>query len=371
MRKLGHWLLLLATLLATLAATEAPIRAKAPAATPVKGLILDAARQVYTVPTLKTYIRRVQAGGGTFLQLHLTDNERFGVENAHLGQTVKLAQRKHGVYYNRRTGKAFLSKRQLRELVVYGHRRQVEVIPEIDTPGHSRALITLMKHATPRTRKLVKVITNQTDELDITQPQTAPFVQKLLGEYTGLLYQNQHLGIGGDEYSSEAASTQPNVVAYTNALNRYLNRRHLQATLWNDQLMRADLPKIDHNILILYWSYDGQTADTQVAVQRRSLRASLPELNQAGFQTINANFSYLYVIASPKMFRPASVTFWQNDLATHWTPRIWDNWNHATPATSVANVGSALSIWGDGHHHYSQKTLLKRTKPFLTTYFAQ
>lgn len=371
MRRLCHWLLLLATCLTTLMLTTQATRAQAPAARPTKGLILDAARHFYNVPTLKAYIDMVQAGGGTFLQLHLTDNQRFGIESQRLGQTTRTARYKHGTYYNRRTGLAFLSKRQLRELVVYGHRRQVEVIPEIDTPGHSRALINLMKHGRRADRQLIRQIADQPDELDLSNRRTLAFTRSLIKEYTGLLYRGQYLGIGGDEYSTSPAAHQPNVVRYVNGLNRYLNHRRLRATVWNDQLLSADLPKLDTNLLVFYWSYDGQPGNDQVAARRRQVRASLPQLNQAGLATINANFSYLYVIANPKMFQLDNVAFWQRDLATHWTPQVWDNWDHTTLATSPLNRGSALSIWGDPQHHYSQAALLKATRPFLTTYFAQ
>lgn len=282
---------------------------------------------------------------------------------------MATARKEGNTYFNPQTGLAFLSKQQLRQLVVYGHDRHVEVIPEIDTPGHSRALIKLMKTASSANRQLAKTITAGNTELDLREPQTKPFVKALLSEYVGLLYRGQHLAIGGDEYSSDTQATQPSVVSYTNYLNRYLNQQGLKTTMWNDGLMKADLKKLDHNIRITYWSFDGQTDSPTVKAQHRRVRASLPALNAAGFKTINANFAYLYVITEPNTFTKHNVAYWQKDLKENWRLNIWDNFNHRSLAKSKNNVGSAISIWGTEKRRYSQAQVLQKTKPFLTTYF--
>jgi len=368
MHKLSH-LVLIVTLLAGLG--WAPLTAQAASnQAPVKGLILDAARQYYSVKSIKQLITTVHQGGGTFLSLHLTDDTRFGVENAKLGQTVKKAKLKKGVYYNRKTGLAFLSKQQLRSLVVYGHQRQVEVIPEIDTPGHAKALIKLLKTSGKTNQKLAKKITHG-NELTLHAKQTLPFVKSLLGEYTKLLYRGQHLAIGGDEYSATTAPSQPTTVSYTNGLNRYIRSKGLKTAMWNDGLMRADLKQLDHNILVTYWSFDGEPGNAQTAQAHRKIRATLPQLNQAGFQTINANFWYLYVMTRPQTFTKTSAAYWKKDLTQNWNRQVWDKTDHQNLATSSRNIGSAVSIWGDGKKSYSQATVLKKTKPFLTTYFNQ
>ena len=362
MRK-WKWWLLTATLIVGLGIG---LRS-AQAAKKSKGLILDNARQYYSVKTIKNFIRQVHAGGGTFLQLHMTDNNRYGVESKTLNQTTANARRKGDIYYNRQTGLAFLSKKQLRALVVYGHQRNVEVIPEIDTPGHAKALIRLLKSSSAANNRLAKQISHQ-NELNLQSSATRTFVKKLLGEYTGLLYRGQHLAIGGDEYSSSTAAHQPNAVTYTNSLNRYINGKGLKTSMWNDGLNKADLPKIYHNILVTYWSYDGETNNAQTTKLHRKVRATLPELNRAGFQTINANFWYLYVITKPSSFKKSSVTYWKNDLNKHWNVQVWDKTSRKVLATSNKNIGSAVSIWGDGKKTYSQAQVLSKTKPFLTTY---
>lgn len=363
MHKWGRWLLALTIILGGGLWCQ-----PAAAAKQTKGLILDNARQYYSVKTIKTLIRRVHAGGGTFLQLHLTDDSRYGVESKVLGQTTKNARHKGDVYYNRKTKLAFLSKRQLRSLVVYGHQRKVEVIPEIDTPGHTTALLKLLRTSGAANRRLAGEISHN-NELNLHPAATTTFVKKLLGEYTGLLYRGQHLAIGGDEYSATTAASQPTTVSYTNALNRYLNGKGLKTTMWNDGLMKADLKRIDHNIRVTYWSYDGETNKAQLIKEHRRVRATLPELNRAGFQTINANFWYLYVITKPATFKAGNVRYWQNALKRDWTPQVWDKTSHQDLAKSAKNVGTAISIWGDGKKTYSQSQVLSKTKPFLTTYF--
>ncbi|MFC6180157.1 family 20 glycosylhydrolase [Lactiplantibacillus daowaiensis] len=367
MKRIGRWLLMGSLLLGLVLGVSTAQAATAPK---VKGLILDNARQYYSVASIKQFIDEVHAGGGTFLQLHLTDDTRFGVESAKLGQTVKKAKKVGNTYYNRQTKLAFLSKKQLRSLIVYGHQRQVEVIPEIDTPGHSTALIKLLKTSSAANKKLAKQIAVENDELNLNSAKTKTFVKSLLSEYVGLQYAGKHIAIGGDEYSSSTAVSQPNTVSYTNYLNRYLIQKGRKTAMWNDGLLKADLPKLDHNILVMYWSYDGQNTDPTIIAQHRQIRATLPELNTAGFQTINANSYYLYVVTRAKTFTANNVAFWQQDLLKNWTSNVWDVTNHQDLATSDLNIGSAISIWGDGLKSYSQASVIKRTQPFLKTYFS-
>lgn len=369
MRKLVQWLLVGVLWLGLgLSVDIAGVQA---ATTPkVKGLILDNARQYYSVKSIKKLIDQVQAGGGSFVQLHLTDDTRFGVESAKLGQTVKKAKKVGSTYYNRQTKLAFLSKKQLRSLIVYGHQRKIEVIPEIDTPGHSTALIKLLKSSSKANRKLAKKVAVEKSELNLKSNETKKFVKSLLSEYVGLQYPGQHIAIGGDEYSAAITASQPRVVSYTNYLNRYLIKKGLKTAMWNDGLLKADLPKLDHNILVMYWSYDGQTSNPKVIAQHRKIRATLPELNAAGMQTINANSYYLYVMTKAATFKAANVAYWKKDLVTNWQSNVWDVTNHKDLATSSRNIGSAISIWGDGRKSYTQAEVLKRTRPFLQTYFS-
>lgn len=97
------------------------------------GLTLDVARRYYPVSTIKSLIRMVSRKGGRYLQLHVSDNENYGVESRILHQTVSCAACKNGIYTNPASGKKFLSSRQIKELASYASAYHVSLIPEIDS----------------------------------------------------------------------------------------------------------------------------------------------------------------------------------------------------------------------------------------------
>ncbi|CAI2577900.1 hypothetical protein AKUH4B507X_04570 [Apilactobacillus kunkeei] len=120
-----------------------------------KGMTLDCARTYYSPKLIKGYINTLSKNKAKFILLHLTDNERFGVENSYLGQTAKKAKIKNGIYFNRKTHKAFLSKGQLKSLIRYAKSKHIELIPEIDLPGHNKGIVKLLSY-TKKGRRLNK-----------------------------------------------------------------------------------------------------------------------------------------------------------------------------------------------------------------------
>ncbi|SJZ61439.1 Glycosyl hydrolase family 20, catalytic domain [Pilibacter termitis] len=88
------------------------------------GVMLDIARKFYSPDVIKQYIDLLSGKEHSFLQLHISDDENFAVESELLGQMVENATFLNGVYKNIATGKSFLSKEQLRELVSYAKEKR-------------------------------------------------------------------------------------------------------------------------------------------------------------------------------------------------------------------------------------------------------
>lgn len=111
-----------------------------------RGMLLDVARTFSTVDEIKRYIDRLAHCKINRLHLHLTDNEAWRVEiDGHPALTAVGAFRGgdspiRAVYgkWNERYG-GYYTADDLRGLVRYAAARNMEIIPEIDLPGHSRA----------------------------------------------------------------------------------------------------------------------------------------------------------------------------------------------------------------------------------------
>ena len=112
-----------------------------------RGFSLDVCRQVYSVDFIKNCIDWLAMHKMNVFHWHLTDNEGWRIEikkypeltrtGAWRGPNEKLQPTFCSGYY--RYG-GFYTQEQIREVVGYAAKRQVMIMPEIEVPGHSRAV---------------------------------------------------------------------------------------------------------------------------------------------------------------------------------------------------------------------------------------
>jgi hexosaminidase len=112
-----------------------------------RGAMLDVSRQFYEINYLKKYINWMAAHKLNVFHLHLTDDEGWRIEikaypkltevGAWRGPNEAL-QPAHGSG-NKRYG-GFYTQSELKELVQYAAERNIQILPEIDIPGHSKSV---------------------------------------------------------------------------------------------------------------------------------------------------------------------------------------------------------------------------------------
>ncbi|CAI2609472.1 hypothetical protein AKUH3B110M_08730 [Apilactobacillus kunkeei] len=325
------------------------------------GLSLDCSRTYYAPSTIKKYIDLLKKDHGTYLQLHLNDNERYGVESSTLGQTVKNSYEKNGIYYNKKTKRAFLTKDQLLDIIQYGYMNGIEVIPEIDLPGHDQSIIKLLSY-TSAGKKLAKQLDNKDgyNEMYYHKKATLDFSKKLLSEYVGLLPKGYHIIIGADEITINNRSDQNAAVKYINAIDDYVKQHNLKLEMWNDSFHKAVLNKYHKDILINYWSLTGEVSSSKDRKDNVRMRATLPELNKAGFKTINYNNYYLYMITDPTSFTKESKKIWTSEFKK-WKMSMWNDQSKKNLAKSKNNIGAAFSIWGEYPNQYTGEQTYQKT----------
>lgn len=106
-----------------------------------RGVMLDPARHFLPVDDVKSFIDQMAQYKYNVLQLHLTDDQGWRIE-------IKSHPKLTGVGAFRAAGggdngpdNGYYTQEQLRELVAYAAERNVEIIPELDIPGHSAAIL--------------------------------------------------------------------------------------------------------------------------------------------------------------------------------------------------------------------------------------
>jgi hexosaminidase len=109
---------------------------------PWRGFMLDTSRHFYSVGFIKKLIDTLSLHHINKFHWHLTDDQgwRFPVE-AYPLLTEIGSRRLDSRWEGRYTGEGFYTSDDIREIVAWAAARQVEVIPEVDLPGHTSAVL--------------------------------------------------------------------------------------------------------------------------------------------------------------------------------------------------------------------------------------
>jgi hexosaminidase len=117
-----------------------------------RGLMLDVSRHFFTVDEVKAFIDDMARYKYNLMHFHLTDDQGWRLEIKSLPKLTEV-----GAWNVKKTGRfnyftppadneprdfgGFYTQEQMKELIKYAKDRYVEIMPEIDVPGHSLAAI--------------------------------------------------------------------------------------------------------------------------------------------------------------------------------------------------------------------------------------
>ena len=108
---------------------------------PWRGLMLDCSRHFYTPAFIKKILRALSLHHINVFHWHLTDDQgwRFPVEAYPLLTEIGSRRQEHREH-NRYTG-GFYTEDDIREIVAFAAARHIEVVPEVDIPGHTSSVL--------------------------------------------------------------------------------------------------------------------------------------------------------------------------------------------------------------------------------------
>lgn len=104
-----------------------------------RGLLLDGCRHFQDVAFVKKQIDVLALHGMNVLHWHLTEDQGWRIEIASMPELTEVGAWRKEADGSRHGG--FYSKEDIREVVAYAAARHIEVIPEVEMPGHSSAAL--------------------------------------------------------------------------------------------------------------------------------------------------------------------------------------------------------------------------------------
>ena len=114
-----------------------------------RGMHLDVVRHIFSVDYIKQYIDYLALHKMNYFHLHLTDDQAWRIESKKYPKLNSIGSWRDGTIIGIFPGTGvdstryggFYTVEQLKDIVKYAAERQITIVPEIDVPGHSMAII--------------------------------------------------------------------------------------------------------------------------------------------------------------------------------------------------------------------------------------
>ena len=266
-----------------------------------RGTMLDISRNYTTYEGIKDYIDILAAYKINIFHFHFNDDEAWRIEIPSLPELTSYGARK-GMTLDEKdflmqtyagngnpddlttSANGYITADQFVELIRYADDKGVEIIPEIETPGHARAVILSMKnrynkYATTDIKKAEEFVVwdiNDTTSyisaqgysdnvLNLAMPGTYRFVKRIIDELesmynkAGVKLKTIHLG--GDEVADGCWDNSPAIKRmmaekqytkvrqieedYLDEITAYMEKKGIKAGAWQEAAMKH--PKEFHD----------------------------------------------------------------------------------------------------------------------------
>ncbi|MFM7007436.1 MAG: beta-N-acetylhexosaminidase [Flavobacteriales bacterium] len=174
-----------------------------------RGLHLDVSRHFFTVAEVKRFIDLMAYYKFNTLHWHLTDDQGWRIEikkyplltevGAYRDSTVENHYSTVPRTYNTARYGGFYTQEQIKEIVSYAADRFIDVVPEIEMPGHARAaLAAYPQYSCSGKAQGVEGLWGVFDDIFCAKEESILFLQDVLSEVLPL-FPSTYVHIGGDE----------------------------------------------------------------------------------------------------------------------------------------------------------------------------
>lgn len=256
-----------------------------------RGVLLDVSRHFLPKSDVLRFVDLAAAHHLNVLQLHLTDDQGWRIEIDRYPRLTEVGSwRRESTVGTWSTGTldgrphgGFYTQADLREIVAYARERGVTVVPEIDVPGHVRAVLAAYPELAARPgHHEVSTTWGISDDVLDPAPHVVEFFRGVLDEVCAI-FDSPFVGLGGDEVPTTAWRERPDVVARAGELGLvddggapdvarlhgwflaqladHLRSHGRRAVVW-DEAFGPDLPR---DVVVTCWRGYAVAADALVA----------------------------------------------------------------------------------------------------------
>lgn len=247
-----------------------------------RGFMLDCARHFFDVETIKITIDLMALHKMNRFHWHLTDDQGFRIQIdrypllTEVGSKRKKSQISGNILcgkkkYDSKPHEGYYTKDEIREIVDYAGKNCIEVIPELDIPGHSTAILASYPEYSC-SEKPIEAGTSwgiYKNLICAGKESSYDFIANILDEILPL-FPYRHIHLGGDETPMSQWKKCPNCQTrikennlkgthelkayFLNRVMGYLKSRDFNVIVWDD----AACDELSKDAIVQYWSPFGE-----------------------------------------------------------------------------------------------------------------
>jgi hexosaminidase len=272
-----------------------------------RGLLLDHSRHFQPKEFILKQLDEISAYKVNKFHWHLTDDQGWRVEIKRYPNLITKgawrADRRGIHWWSREFAKpdeskpigGFYSQDDIKEIVEYARVRNIEIIPEIDLPGHSKALKAAYPYLSCRQDLLFEVSTggrSPNNTICAGRESTYEFIDGVIEEIAQL-FPSKYIHVGGDECNK-------NDWTVCSECNKRLKENHLENF---EELQSYFITRINKQVTkrgktMIGWDeiMSGKGTPGAIIMAWRRNRYS-PEVDapRAGYKTIQASYTESYI----------------------------------------------------------------------------
>lgn len=182
-----------------------------------RGFMLDVSRHFFSVEEVKRMLDVMSYYKMNKFHWHLTDDQGWRAEIKKypklttIGATAPNSrftslEEARAYWINRPYGPYYYTQEQMRDVVAYAQKLHIDIIPEIDMPGHFAAAMTAYPEFSCNPDGAHNVWDNggvSTDVMNVSNPKAMQFIYDVIDELVDI-FPYQYIHIGGDECPTTA-----------------------------------------------------------------------------------------------------------------------------------------------------------------------
>ena len=226
-----------------------------------RGMMLDVSRHIFDLDSIKEFIDVMALHNMNKFHIHLTDDQGWRIEIKKYPELTKVGAWRSGTkigksetYDTIRHG-GFYTQEELRELVQYAADRHIDIIPEIDLPGHQLAALATYPElgCTGGPYEVWRQWGVSDDVICAGNEDAMRFLEDVLTEVMDI-FPSEYIHIGGDECPKVRWEQCPKCQAKIKELG-FKDDEHFKAEAYLQSYVMTRMEKFveDHERKVIGW----------------------------------------------------------------------------------------------------------------------